>query len=358
MMRVAFFVRLMTATLLLCGLGGCASYIGNRIIAAPNQSQGSALFGQQAEQFWIDHVERHYFSQRIELASPHDGSRLVSFRLPAGGYPHRYELEHRSASSFKLEFAIEWPGGPQLSARGTLLFIHGWQGDYRQHFFHALALAGDGWDSVLTNLRGHGYSDGDNISFGVHESLELQALIDHLVELPDFTPPLVLFGTSMGAAVALLAAADHDAVSGVIAVAPYGEFMAVFPDGLQHMAPRGTRLFLSPSRVEKALVHAQQRSQASLLEAAPLARAGDVSVPVLLIHGAADRFVPAEQSRQLAGSLPDSELVLLDDLKHISLILDRDAVLKSAQPWLEAHANQQTAPAKPHQSDSNTPDLR
>jgi pimeloyl-ACP methyl ester carboxylesterase len=355
MMRVGIVSRLVTAIMLLCVLAGCASTIGNRIIAAPNQGQGFDLLGDEAEQLWLGHVERHYFSQRIELASPHDGSRLVSFRLPAGTYPHRYEFEHRSGDPVRLDLGLWWSGGPHQPSQGTLLFIHGWQGDYRQHFFHALALAEDGWDSVLTDLRGHGYSGGDCISFGVHESRELKALINHLVELPDFTPPLVLFGTSMGGAVALLAAADHDTVSGVIAVAPYGEFMAVFPDGLQHMAPRGTRLFLSPNRVEKALVHAEQRSQASLLDAAPLARAGDVSVPVLLIHGEADRFVPAEQSRQLADALPESELVLLEDHKHVSLILDRDAVLESAQPWLRLHSNQQSAPAKPHQPASGAP---
>jgi pimeloyl-ACP methyl ester carboxylesterase len=354
-MHITCWVRLGTAVILLSGLAGCASHIGNRIIAAPSQGQGFDLFGEQAEQFWLDHVERHYFSQRIELASPHDGSRLVSFRLPAGNYPHRYEFEHRSGDPVRLEFGLRWAGGPHQPAHGTILFIHGWQGDYRQHFFHALALAGDGWDSVLTDLRGHGQSGGDIISFGVHESLELQALIDHLVELPDFTPPLVLFGTSMGAAVALLAAADHDEVSGVIAVAPYGEFMAVFPDGLQHMAPRGTRLFLSPKRVEKALAHAEQRSQASLLDAAPLARAGDVAVPVLLVHGEADRFVPAEQSRQLADALPEAELVVLEAHRHDSLILDRDGVLGSAQPWLRMHFNQPAAPASPLPSDSGAP---
>lgn len=348
-------VRLMALILLALGLSGCASTIGNRIIAAPNQGQGFDLLGEEAEQLWLGHVERHYFSQRIELASPHDGSRLVSFRLPAGTYPHRYEFEHRSGDPVRLDLGLWWSGGPHQAAQGTLLFIHGWQGDYRQHFFHALALAEDGWDSVLTDLRGHGHSAGDSISFGVHESRELKALIDHLVELPDFSPPLILFGTSMGAAVALLAAADHDAVSGVIAVAPYGEFMAVFPDGLQHMAPRSTRLFLSPNRVEKALVHAEQRSQASLLDAAPLARAGDVTVPVLLIHGEADRFVPAEQSRQLADALPESELVLLEDHQHVSLILDRDAVLEHAQPWLELHSRQRTSPAILRQSPSGTP---
>ncbi|TVR93266.1 MAG: alpha/beta fold hydrolase [Wenzhouxiangellaceae bacterium] len=345
-MALSSFARPLTTIMLLLALAGCASTIGNRIIAAPNQGQSFDWLGNEGEPSWSDLIERPFFSQRIELNSPHDGSRLVSFRLPAGSYPHRYVFEHRDEHSFGIELSVNWQGGPHQPASGTVLLIHGWQADYRQLFFHALGLAEEGWDSVLTDLRGHGHSGGDTISFGVHESLELKTLIDHLIELPDFSPPLVLLGTSMGAAVALLAAAGHDAVAGVIAVAPYGEFMTVFPDGLRYMAPRSMKPFLNPNRVERALVHAEQHSLASLADAAPLARASDVSVPVLLIHGKADRFVPAEQSRQLANALPYAELVLLEEHNHVSLILDRAAVLEPAEAWLENHFNREAATAE------------
>ncbi len=97
---------------LLLGLVGCASTIGNRIIAAPNQGQSFDLLGDEGGTSWSDHIERPFFSQRIELNSPHDGSRLVSFRLPAGSYPHRYEVEHRGGDSFGIELGVNWQGGP------------------------------------------------------------------------------------------------------------------------------------------------------------------------------------------------------------------------------------------------------
>lgn len=333
-MRLTNHLRLLTAIVLVLSLGGCASYIGNRIIAAPNQGSGGLQFDGEAGEFWNEHVEQHFFSERIVLESPHDRSVLVSHRLPAGDYPHRYEFEMLSPRQFRLEFGIHWGGGPHQPALGTVIYVHGWQGDYRQHFFHALALADDGWNGVLTDLRGHGQSGGDQISFGVHEAIELKALIDEVVSDPDFTPPLILMGSSMGAAVALLAASEDDRVDGVVAIAPYADFMAVFPDGLQRMAPRATRRFLNPKRVERALVHARERSQADLAEAAPILRATTISAPVLLIHGETDRFVPSEQSQQLAEALPSAELILLEDLGHMALIMDRDSVLEATRPWL------------------------
>lgn len=338
MMRLALTLRLVLAIALLISLGGCASYIGSRIIAAPNQSGDSLSFDDEA---WEAQIEPQLFSQRLEIKSPHDGSQLISHRLPAGDYPHRYERKHVSSRQVRLEVSVSVPVGPHQPARGTVLFVHGWQGDYRQHLFHALALAGDGWDGVLTDLRGHGRSGGDRISFGVHEAVELRELIDDLVELPDFPPPLVLMGSSMGASVALMAAAGDSPVAGVVAIAPYADFISVFPDGLQRMAPRGTRIFLTPRRVERALAHAQEQGRADLSQAAPLALADQIDVPVLLIHGERDRFVPSEQSKLLMGSLPQAEMKLLEDQGHMSLIMDRDAVLESAAPWFEYHFSAQ-----------------
>ncbi len=151
-MTPTIFFRLLAIIALAFVLAGCASTIGNRIIAAPNQGQSLDLLGDQGAKSWSDLIERPFFSQRIDLESPHDGSRLVSFRLPAGPYPHRYVFEHRGGDSFGIELGANWQGGPHQPARRTILFIHGWQADYRQLFFHALGLAEMGWQKTRTHI--------------------------------------------------------------------------------------------------------------------------------------------------------------------------------------------------------------
>lgn len=46
----------------------------------------------------------------------------------------------------------------------------------------------------------------------------------------------------------------------------------------------------------------------------------DVPAPVLVLHGAADRMVPAAHGRWLAGRCPDAELRLVPDAGHVSVL--------------------------------------
>ena len=59
----------------------------------------------------------------------------------------------------------------------------------------------------------------------------------------------------------------------------------------------------------------------------------DIAVPVLLLHGAADRLVPAAHSVWLAGRCPGAELRLTPDDGHISVLRHGAA----AVDWLVAH---------------------
>lgn len=315
-------------------LTGCARYVGERIVRAPNLDNPTGIFNEDMETAWQDRVADHFFVERTRLTAPGDEIDLHAVILPSGDYPNRLAVE-RDDGGLAVDFNAAMPiGPPRAPSRGTIIGIHGWQTEHRALLYHAMELAGEGWDVVLYDQRGHGRSGGKIVTFGAREAQDLQTVIEWTRKRGEFTPPLVLFGTSMGASTALLAAADSP-VDAVVAVAPYARLNATLPRALRSLAPFYIRPFLSASRIEKALGHAQEISGVALSDVAPITRAEEVNVPVLLIHSEADQFVPVEHGHKLHEALPNATLTLLEELPHQALLIDREAVLDQALPWLE-----------------------
>lgn len=314
---------------------GCASYVGKRIIEAPNGSGEQVTGPKQLEGFWSHGVEKHIFAERIEIKSSADGASLTAFVLPAGDYAHEYSFEMPDAGSAKLNFHVWFNDGPNPPATGSVLLLHGWQSNYHQMFFHSLALADHGWDVYLADLRGHGHSGGDYVGFGILESADIRQLVQVIRRDPEFTGPLAVVGASLGGAVALMAAADEPAIDAVAAIAPFAEFKQMLPGGVKMMAPGYMRPWLGEKKLKKALTIAERTASIDLDQAAPILTAGGVSQPVLLMHGRTDRFVPFEHSERLHAALPNSRLEAIEDRGHIPLMLDRDAVLEVLAPWLD-----------------------
>ncbi len=60
----------------------------------------------------------------------------------------------------------------------------------------------------------------------------------------------------------------------------------------------------------------------------------EISVPVLLLHGRQDKFVPFGHGQWLAAQIPGVEARLLDEDGHLTLLQHRVSEVHS---WLSAH---------------------
>jgi fermentation-respiration switch protein FrsA (DUF1100 family) len=147
-------------------------------------------------------------ARRITTPGPHERRFVTPWEL---GIPHE-EVD------FKTEDGLLLRGWwlPRPQPKRTVIALHGHRGARHHCVGIGAALWRSGANVLLFDHRGRGFSEGDTMSLGYFEILDALAAVRHaLSRSPDV--PLGLIGYSMGAAVAVMAAARDERVGAVVA---------------------------------------------------------------------------------------------------------------------------------------------
>jgi uncharacterized protein len=170
---------------------------------------------------------------------------------------------------------------------GTVLLAHGLSESKVDLLGLAETLAAAGFDVVLPDLRAHGYSGGEYLTWGAKESADLKALADALLAENTLRPPILAVGFSMGAATALRYAASDPRVRGVLAVASYTDA----PSVARWLTP-----LIDDEQYEQAWQRAGELAHFDPRQTSALAAVGNLRCPVVIVHGLLDKVVPYEQA--------------------------------------------------------------
>ena len=212
-------------------------------------------------------------------------------------HPGRTKLRRQPLRPFE---AFEWQGaGVPLvgwwfhapeGARGTLVYLHG-VGDNRSSAVgiaeHFVPL---GFDVVAYDSRAHGESGGDACTYGFYEKQDLARVLDHLTRAP-----IVVMGTSMGAAVALQAAAEDPRIAAVVSISAFSD--------LRTAASERAPFFASRRNLDDAFHLAETEGRFRVDEVSPVAAAPRIAAPVLLVHGDADTETPYAHALRILAAL-------------------------------------------------------
>jgi pimeloyl-ACP methyl ester carboxylesterase len=189
-------------------------------------------------------------------------------------------------------------------------------------------LADSGFRAVLVDLRGHGRSTGDWLSYGVVESKDLAQALDALGARGLVVGRVGVMGFSYGAAIAIEWAAKDARIAAVVAVAPFASLRAVVP---------GYAPLFPASFVESAIDVAGREAGFDPDEASPARAIQWTSAPVLVIHGEDDGSIPPWHSRQICAAGGDhAELLLVPGEGHGSIV-DATLVRERSSDWFGRH---------------------
>ncbi len=194
--------------------------------------------------------------------------------------------------------------------RGTVVVLHPLLTGKAWFLRLGNQLADRGWDVILMDLRGHGFSGGDYITWGAKEKRDVKAVVDHVVAHEAVSDRVYAFGSSMGGAVAVQYAAIDDRCKGVIALSPPLDAINVF---------RRILCLTTESQFQSAVIKAGEIAGFNPAEASTLAAAQQLDCPIVLVHGAWDLLIPATHSEAIfdTTAAPRKRLVRMRFAGHI-----------------------------------------
>ena len=110
--------------------------------------------------------------------------------------------------------------------QGVVLFLAGiTKPSVTQFYGHAAWLREQGFSSFLLEVRAHGSSSGKKLGLGYAETADVQAAVEQIRGRPEYREvPLLIWGVSMGGAIALTSFGQISEIDGCIAMSPYASF--------------------------------------------------------------------------------------------------------------------------------------
>ena len=202
------------------------------------------------------------------------------------------------------------------SARGTVIHFHGNAGNISGHFVQTAWLPAAGYNVMCFDYRGFGESEGGVTRAGTVS--DAHAAIDYVLTRQDVDPARVLlFGQSLGGAVAIVAAAERDDLAGVAVDGAFSDYREEVRWVLkQHWLTRGVAKLIARWGISRG-----QDPIDCVQRVAP--------TPLFLMHGKEDRICPWEMSQDLYDRANEPKgLWLIDGAGHYEALNDMPQVTR------------------------------
>jgi pimeloyl-ACP methyl ester carboxylesterase len=229
---------------------------------------------------------------------------------------------------------IEPKGG--VPPKGTVLVLHGIFARGISMLPQARALAFAGYRVALVDLRGHGRSTGEFLTYGVREAQDISQVINALEQEQLSAGPIGVFGLSYGATTSIHLAACDPRVMAVVAVEPFAMVRPEIQQFGSVIAPE-IACFFSDAQIQRAVDRAGMLAGFDPDHSDAIDAIQQTSAAVLLLHGTDDWIAPYWNSFVLGQAAKGHcERIPIPHGGHISLWFDMDGTVSAhAIKWFD-----------------------
>jgi dipeptidyl aminopeptidase/acylaminoacyl peptidase len=234
------------------------------------------------------------------------------WRHPVAGSPADVHLAYQDVS-------LTTPDGLTLAAwyipgrqpNGVVL-VHGIHANREAVLPAAVMLAEAGYHVLMIDLRGHGASQGEQLSYGYREALDVQTAASYLLALPE-VERVGAMGYSLGGAAVARAARLDERLQAVVIQSSFSSLS----DAVEDSFTAYTALPKWP--LAPLIVKAAEFKLGLRLEQVDSSRdlAGLTPRPVFIIHGRQDGLFPVHQAYKMyAMAGQPKQLWVIEELGH------------------------------------------
>ncbi len=246
---------------------------------------------------WVTFI---YFSQSHLIYHPEFDREIVST-------PDQFSMPHESIviTTSDQEKLHGWFVPAATKTTATILFLHGNAGNISHRMGYLFIFHQLGFNTFIFDYRGYGKSSGTPTEQGTY--LDAKAAWHYLIENKAIPAShIVLFGESLGGAIAAWLAAKQDPGALILA----STFTSI-PDIAADLYP------LLPVRL-------MARFQYSTIEYLQ-----SIKCPVLIAHSPDDEIVPYKHAQSLFAKAPDPKQFIVLQGKH------NDSFFTAQEIWIE-----------------------
>ncbi len=213
----------------------------------------------------------------------------------------------------------------------VVILHHGFTGKPRENAIHAKYFHDRGYEVLLLDMRAHGLSEGKYVGFGILDRHDTLAWVNEARQRFGQDVKIVLHGTSMGAATVLMSLGlpeVQEHVSAAVADCAFTSPSAIF----SHVIREYFHIPITAPIIKANGIITKATAGYSFDDYSTLEALKTNKVPVLFVHGKADKFVPLSMGNEnFEACTSKKQQLLVDDAGHGGSVMENRELYESTE---------------------------